>query len=76
MCFIQIGLLHTHLEEAKTEFIKKDEWPPQTDWVYTRVYAKWDSLKDKVNWGVRDKLTKQALKIQRMISEDISGRNK
>ena len=42
-------------------FIKKDEWPRQSPDCNPMDYAIWDSLKDKVYQGLRDKLTKQVL---------------
>ena len=51
----------THLEEATPEFIKKDEWPPQSPDCNPMDYAMWDSLKEKVYQRVQDKLTEQTL---------------
>ena len=53
-----MGLLHTgtqgHLEEARPEFIKKDEWPPQSPGCNPMDYTIWDSLKNKAYRRVRD----------------------
>ena len=43
--------------EATPEFIKKDEWPPQSPDCNPMDYNIWDSLKEKV-YRVQDKLTK------------------
>lgn len=51
-----------YLEDATPEFIKKDEWPPQSPDCNPMDYAIWDSLKEKVYEGRRDKFTEQALK--------------
>ena len=48
---------HDHLEEATPEFIKKDEWSPQSPDCIQMDYAIRDSLKEKVYRGVQDKLT-------------------
>ena len=62
-----------HLEEATPEFIKKDEWPPQSPDCNPMDYGIWDSLKEKVYRGMRDKLTEQALKDRIILSwEEIS----
>ena len=46
-----------HLEEATQEFIKEDECQDCNP----MDYGTWDSLKEKVYRGMRDKLTEQAL---------------
>ena len=64
-----------HLEEATPEFIKKDEWPPQSPDCNPMDYGIWDSLNEKVYRGMRDKLTEQALKDRIILSwEEISVR--
>ena len=57
-----------HLDEATPEFIKKDEWSPQSPDCNPMDYVTWDSLKEKVYRGVDDKLTKQALMNRIIIS--------
>jgi hypothetical protein len=53
-----------HLDEEVPEFIKKDEWPPQSPdcnhiWI---IMCMWDSLSEKVYRGSTDKFTKKELK--------------
>ena len=50
--------------------IKKNEWPPESPDCNPMDYAIWDSLKEKVYQGVRDKLIKQALNNRINISWD------
>ena len=58
-------VIQDHLLEATPEFIKKDEWPPQSPDCNLMDYAILDYLKENVKenvyQGVRDKVTKQAL---------------
>jgi hypothetical protein len=40
-----------HLREETPEFIKKDEWPPQSPDLNPMDYTMWDSLSEKVYAG-------------------------
>ena len=47
---------HALLEEATPEFIKKGKWPLQSPDCNPMDYGIWDSLKEKVYRGMRDRL--------------------
>ena len=50
------------LKNATPEFIKKDEWPPQSPDVNPMDYSIWDSLTEKVYKGRSDKFDVEQLK--------------
>lgn len=57
-----------YLEEATPEFIEKNDWPPQSPDCNPMDYAIWDSLKEKVYQGQREKLTEEQLKARILAS--------
>ena len=63
-------VIQAHLEEAAPEFIKKDEWPPQSPDFNPMDYAICirDFLKEKVYRGVQGKFPEQALMNRIIIS--------
>ena len=55
---------HEYLDEATPDFIRKDEWPPQSPDCNPMDYAVWDSLSQKVYAGKQNKFTENELKKQ------------
>ena len=53
-----------YLDGAMPDFIRKDEWPPQSPDCNPTVYAVWDSLSQKVYAGKQDKFIENGLKKQ------------
>ena len=53
-----------YLDGATPDFIRKDEWPPQSPDCNPMDYAVWDSLSQKVYAGKQDKFTENELKKQ------------
>ena len=53
-----------YLDGAKPDFIRKDEWPPQSPNCNPMDYAVWDSLSLKVYAGKQEKFTENELKKQ------------
>ena len=53
-----------YLDGAMPDFIRKDEWPPQSPDCSPMDYAVWDSLSQKVYAGKQDKFTENELKNQ------------
>lgn len=51
-----------YLEQSTPEFIKKDDWPPQSPDCNPMDYAIWNSLSEKVYEGRRDPFTEDELK--------------
>ncbi len=51
-----------HLEEVVPEFIKKDEWPPQSPDCNPMDYSIWDFISEKVYTGRTEKFTENELK--------------
>ena len=51
-----------YLDGATPDFIRKDEWPPQSPDCNPMDYAVWDSLSQKVYAGKQDKFTENELK--------------
>jgi hypothetical protein len=51
-----------YLREETPEFIKEDEWPPQSPDLNPMDYTMWDSLSEKVYAGRTEKFTEQELK--------------
>ena len=51
-----------YLDGAMPDFIRKDEWPPQSPDCNPMDYAVWDSLSQKVYAGKQDKYTENELK--------------
>ena len=51
-----------YLDGATPDFIRKDEWPPQSPDCNPMDYAVWDSLSLKVYAGNQDKFTENELK--------------
>jgi hypothetical protein len=51
-----------HLGEESLEFIKQDEWPPQSPNLNPMDYTMWDSLSEKVYASRTDKFTEPELK--------------
>ena len=64
-----------YLEQNTPEFIKKDEWPPQSPDLNPMDYSVWDSLSEKVYAGRTEKFTEQELKdrIEQMWGEITVG---
>ena len=50
-----------YLDGATPDFIRKDEWPPQSPDCNPMDYAVWDSLSQKVYAGKQDKFTENEL---------------
>ena len=50
------------MSNSTPEFIKKDEWPPQSPDVNSMDYSIWELLKDKVYRGRNDKFSVTELK--------------
>ena len=48
---------HDYLAENTNQFIKQDEWPPQSADCNPMDYATWDMLSESVYAGRRHKLT-------------------
>ena len=51
-----------YLTENTNQFIKKDEWPPQSDDCYPMDYTIWDMLSERVYAGRVHKFTEPELK--------------
>ena len=53
-----------YIDGATPDFIRKDEWPPQSPDCKPMDYAVWDSLSQNVYAGKQDKFTENELKKQ------------
>ena len=57
---LRLKSLLTPALEAMPQFIKTDEWPPQSPHCNPMDYAIWDSLKKKVYLGLGEKMNNQS----------------